>query len=103
MRERNQYIYQLKVIPRLQEEANWTKKDSNIVTEHFKRLQILTEEKIVILAGRTLSIGEEGFGIVIFEAESDDEAQLIMENDPAIKKGIMTAKLYPYRVALMRS
>jgi uncharacterized protein len=102
MDEKNQYIYQLKVVPRLLKEENWKDEDNKIVIEHFERLKVLTEERIVILAGRTLKIDEDGFGLVIFEATNDEEAQKIMENDPAVKKGIMTAQLHSYRVALLR-
>jgi uncharacterized protein len=102
MEEKKQYIYKLKLIPRLLNEKNWTEEDNKIVMEHFERLQVLTEEKTVILAGRTITMDEDGFGIVIFEAETDKEANVIMDSDPAVKKGIMNAKLYPYKVALMR-
>jgi len=37
------------------------------------------------------------------EAESETEARYLMENDPAVKNGIMTAELHPYRIALMRT
>lgn len=46
---------------------------------------------------------EKTFGIVIFEADSEEEAQLIMKNDPAVAEGIMTADLFPYRVALIKN
>lgn len=41
-----------------------------------------------------------GFGIVILEVDSEEEAIEHMKNDPAVKEGIMKAKLFPYRVAL---
>ncbi len=50
------------------------------------------------LAGRTQE--EIPFGIVIFEAET--EARAIMEGDPAVQAGVMSATLHPYRVALIR-
>jgi hypothetical protein len=34
-----------------------------------------------------------------FRAGSNEEAQSIMNNDPAVKQGIMHAELYPYKVA----
>jgi len=43
-----------------------------------------------------------GFGIVILEVDSEEEAYDLMNNDPAVKEGIMEATLYPYRVALLR-
>lgn len=42
------------------------------------------------------------FGIVIFEADSEEKAKFIMNNDPSVAEGIMKAELFPYRVALMR-
>ncbi|NLL89375.1 MAG: hypothetical protein GX228_10760 [Firmicutes bacterium] len=43
------------------------------------------------------------FGVVIFEADSEEEARFLMETDPAVEEGIMTAELFPYRVALWRA
>lgn len=101
-KEKKQYIYVLKLINRLLDENNWTKEDENIVGEHFNKLKENTLEGKVILAGRTLNTDEDSFGIVIFEAENDEEDNNFMNNEPAVKKGIMTAKVYPYKIALLR-
>jgi uncharacterized protein YciI len=55
-------------------------------THHFKELQNLQKEGKLILAGRTLNIEPSGFGIVILEMNSEEEAIMLMENDPAVKK-----------------
>jgi uncharacterized protein len=102
MDEKKQYLYQLRLVPHLLKEENWTEKENKIVSEHFNHLKALTEEGVVIIAGRTLNMDDEGFGIVIFEAETELEARKMMEADPAVADGVMTAKLYPYSVALMR-
>lgn len=81
--------------PTLEEEA--------IVSEHFAYLQGLTHEGTVILAGRTLNTDESSFGIVIFNAGSEQAARAVMMNDPAVRSGVMRAKLFPYRIALMAS
>jgi uncharacterized protein YciI len=39
------------------------------------------------------------FGIAVFRAGSEDEARSIMNNDPAVKEGVIRAELYPYKVA----
>jgi uncharacterized protein YciI len=70
------------------------------VGEHFKYLQKLVAEGVVFMAGRTENIGERTFGIVIFQAPTEPAAVALMQNDPAVKQGVMTAKLFPYRVAL---
>ncbi|MBA3534190.1 MAG: hypothetical protein H0T73_19895 [Ardenticatenales bacterium] len=61
----------------------------------------LTEEGVVVLAGRTLHTDASSFGIVIFRAANDDAAQQLMQGDPAVQKSVMRAELFPYRIALM--
>lgn len=95
-----QFLYKLKLIPRLLDEANWTDDDNNLVYEHFKVLQVLLKENILILAGKTDNLDETTFGLVILQVESEEAARTIMENDPTVKGGIMTAELHPYSVAL---
>jgi uncharacterized protein YciI len=56
----------------------------------------------MILMGRTQNNDESTFGIASFEAENESAARAIMENDPAVKNDVVTATLYPYKVALMR-
>jgi len=98
-----QFLYQLKLIPTLLEESNWTDHEHAIVQQHFDVLQDLQKEGKLILAGRTLNMDASGFGIVILEVNSEVEAQALMESDPAVKEGIMEAELFPYRVALIKS
>ncbi|MFE8701982.1 YciI family protein [Cytobacillus sp. FJAT-54145] len=95
-----QFLYQLKLIPRLLDEKNWTDKENTTVAQHFTYLQDFHKEGKLILAGRTLQT--DPFGIVIVEVETEEEALDIMSNDPAVKEGIMEATLFPYKVALLR-
>ncbi|WP_088012164.1 YciI family protein [Gottfriedia acidiceleris] len=74
-----------------------TEEERNIVSDHFHYLEILNKEKTVSLAGRT---EQAEFGIVILTTESLQHAEEIMQNDPAVKKNVMTAKLYPFLIAL---
>jgi uncharacterized protein YciI len=83
-------------------EGAWTINDEKSVNEHFNRLKKDTEKGKVILAGRTTNSDDSQFGIVIFTEESWDSATEYMNSDPAIREGVMTARLYPYRVALMK-
>ncbi|MEH7225166.1 YciI family protein [Bacillus sp. JJ1566] len=98
-----QYIYTLKLVPRLLDEQNWNEGENQIIKEHFNKLKALMEENTVILAGKTQTNDESTFGIVILQAESEQEAKKLMENDPAVKEGIMTAQIYPYRIALFNN
>jgi uncharacterized protein YciI len=78
-----------------------TPHEDALVGQHFAYLQSLLEAGILILAGRTLTTDEDSFGIIIFNAESDEAAQAVVDDDPALKAGVFKAKLYPYRVALI--
>ena len=100
---KKQFVYVLKLTPRLLDEKNWTEQDGQIVGRHFRRLKQLHKEGAVILAGRTLNESDASqFGVVIFEAGSEEEARRIMEADDAVKEKIMTAQLFPFSVALIR-
>jgi uncharacterized protein len=95
-----QFLYKLKLIPKLLDENNWTDQDNQMVYEHFTVLQNLLKENKLIMAGRTTNMDETTFGIVVLKVDSEEEARELMESDPTVKGGIMTAELYPYHVAL---
>ena len=101
--EKKQFIYVLRLIPRLLDEKNWTAQDSSIVGRHFRRLQQLHKDGKVVLAGRTLNESDSSqFGIVVLEVSNEEEARRIMEEDDAVKEKIMTAQLFPFSVALIK-
>lgn len=78
-----------------------TDREEGIVATHFTYLSDLKEKSVVKLAGRTTNTDVSGFGVVIFEAEDEQAARRLMENDPAVAAGVMTARLFPFRIALM--
>ena len=78
-----------------------TSEEADIVSQHFAYLKRLTDQGVVVLAGRTLNTDERSFGIVILRADSEAAARLVMQHDPAVKQHVMRAALYPYRIALM--
>ncbi len=77
----------------------WTEADDGISTEHYERLREATEAGRVILAGRS----QDGIGpaIVIFHAESEEDARRFMEEDPFVSNGLFRASLHPFRAALV--
>lgn len=92
------FIYQVK--PTRPDSADTPTEDEiRVISDHFDYLKNLLDRDQLILAGRT--DGAE-FGIVIFEAEDETAAKIIMQNDPAILNRMMSGELYPYRLALWR-
>ena len=97
-----QFIYVLKPtrLGMLTEGSKPEERDT--VSRHFAYFKDLTEKGVMILMGRTQNNDESTFGIAVFEAEDESAAQKIMAQDPAVLGGVMTATLYPYKIALMR-
>lgn len=99
-----EYLGVLTLTEKFQEEKNWTDREESLVGEHFQRLVKYKNEGLVLLAGRTpykVSV-KEGMGLVIFYARNDEEANRFMQDDPAVKAGIMYTKVHPYAIALMQ-
>lgn len=86
--------------PRENFAATITDDEQAVWATHFERLQRLTSEGVMILVGPTL--GPINTGIAVFEADDEESARRIMNDDPAISSGIATGELRPFRVALMR-
>lgn len=97
-----QYIYTIKLIERLHDPKKWTNDDEQAINRHFEYLKYQMQQGTMILAGRTQNDLKDTFGIVIFNAQDDDDAQSFMENDPSIQAGVMIGALYPYAIALSK-
>ncbi|MFD1019987.1 YciI family protein [Thalassobacillus hwangdonensis] len=95
-----QFLYRLELLPEFADETTWSAKEEEVVGDHFNYLKSLNEKGTVALAGRTLVEGDGKFGIVILQAETEEEANEIMENDPAVSGRLMQATLYPFQIAL---
>jgi uncharacterized protein YciI len=97
-----QYIYTIKLIERLHDLKKWTPEDQQAINQHFEYLKIQMHLGKMILAGRTQNEMKDTFGIVIFNAQDDEDAQKFMESDPSIVAGVMIGNLYPYAIALSK-
>ena len=76
-----------------------TSAEAAAVEAHFQYLQSLTEQGIVVLAGRTTE--QPHVGIVIFRAADRATAEAIMGDDPALRAGVFRPRLQPFRIALL--
>ncbi len=95
-----QFLYRLMPVRVEMVTVASTPEEQSIVSEHFAHLEALTAQGVVLLVGRTQDSAPNTFGIVIFQTESTEQARAIMNSDPAVRKGIMRAELFPFRIAL---
>ncbi len=81
--------------------TNPSAEERDAVAAHFAHLESLLRAGALVLAGRSLS-EQSPFGIVVLEL-SEDDARRAMNDDPAVARGVMTAELVPFRIALLGS
>lgn len=79
-----QWIYVLRLIPRLHADIAWT------------------DAGQVILAGRTREAADKTMGLVVFTAADEAAAREFMLGDPCVAAGVMLGTLHPYDLALLR-
>lgn len=95
------FVYKLQPTRTTMLPLGLTAEEESVVSEHFAYLQRLTDDGVVLLCGRTMTTDYSSFGIVILQADSEEGARKIMEDDPAVKLKIMRAELFPFRIALL--
>ena len=101
MAERNHYYAIIK--PYRQDFiTNPKEEEDKIMSDHFHYLKSLLKQKKLFLAGPTLNI-EDPFGLIILEAETEEDARKLLEKDPSVSAGIQQiADFRPIRLSLTR-
>ena len=94
----NRYLYRIQPTRPAMLTDGPTDAESGLIKLHFKYLKSLTERGVALFVGRTTDMS--AFGIVVFEAESDEAAEAIMLADPAVAGDIMSGEWHPFRVVL---
>jgi uncharacterized protein YciI len=95
------YIYRIRPVRAGMLTDGPTADEGAAVSAHFAYLQDLTKRGVVFLAGRTLSMPPDSFGIVIFRADTEAAARQVMEGDPVVRLNVMSADLFPFSLALL--
>ena len=96
------YIYVLRPVRVGMVTEEPTPDETATIQDHFNHLQDLGRQGRVLLFGRTADDEPGVFGIVVFNADSPAAAEALKDSDPAIRRGIMTAELKPFRVAYIQ-
>jgi len=95
-----QYLYTVQV-GRIGMLTDPTEKEKGIASEHVAYMKKLTKEGIGIFGGAVNGIRDSRhLGLFVFQAENDNAARAIVNDDPAVKTRLMRVCLYPYLIAL---
>ena len=93
------FIYVLNLKPHYKIAANWDENSNHTIESHFLYLKSLNERGIVRFVGRTDYAPDHPdlFGICVLNVDDFNKASEIMEQDHAVKLGIMEAKMHPFK------
>ncbi|MFO0641453.1 MAG: YciI family protein [Polyangiaceae bacterium] len=76
-------------------------REGAVLADHFAYLERLVADGALVLAGRTLQNDASTMGLAVLRAPDEAAARAVMQADPAVRDGVMTAVLHPFRVALL--
>lgn len=79
-----------------------TAAEGELLQEHFAYLERLRDEGRLIVAGPSI-VGADALGLAVLDIAAEPEARAVMEGDPAVAGGLMTAELRPLRLSVVRS
>lgn len=82
--------------------ATVTPAELAIFEDHCKYLKERFAEKRVLQAGTSFEAGQEHFALVILTAPDKAAAQALIHADPAVAKGLLTARVTEYDIFLDR-
>ncbi|HSP76957.1 MAG TPA: SRPBCC domain-containing protein, partial [Myxococcaceae bacterium] len=90
-----------------------TEGERTALSEHVRYIkQLLAEGRLVMAGpafdppqypeGNALALELPTPGLVVFEAEDDEEARRILEADPAVKAGVFKGRVNPFKLSFWR-
>lgn len=78
--------------------ATITHEERAVMEEHMIYLRDLYDRGKILFGGAAT---DGSFGILVYKADSADEAEQLYTNDPAVRAGIGHAELHPFHVGYL--
>ena len=76
-----------------------TEEEDRVIGSHFQYLRALLAQGKLLLAGPC----EDGsMGLAVLECKDGEEAKRILAEDPAVRHGVFTGEIKPYRVSVWK-
>ena len=76
-----------------------TPEEAATIGRHAAHCDALGQQGVMIMVGRTQTSTPDTIGLAVFLAEDEAAARAVMQRDPAVAEGAMSAELFPYRIA----
>lgn len=95
----SQWLYVLRPVRAEMLTTGPTADEQAAISRHAEHVSQLAERGVMIMVGRTQTTTPDTIGLAVFMAEDEPAARTVMDSDPAVQSGVMTAELFPYRIA----
>jgi len=92
------FIYELTLFDSYKHRSMWTEREYEIQKAHVAYLDSLEMNGHLTIAGILDQNLEDHTGFVILKTGNHEEALRIVENDPSVMEGMMTARLRPINI-----
>jgi uncharacterized protein YciI len=92
------YIYDLALKPDYHDVSTWDDKVQEIFAQHGEFLNRAVQHGRVMFVGRTDTAPKDNYGLVVFEADNQADAEEFMNQDPAIARGVMMGRAFPFKI-----
>ena len=96
------FIYELTLFDQYKHRAMWTDRERDIQQQHVSYLNSLEASGELLIAGIMDQNLEEHTGFVMLTIESHEKAFEIVQNDPSVKEGMMSARLRPVNIYFLK-
>lgn len=92
------FVSHLLLKPAYQDPSTWDSSVQETFNLHSEFVNRAVRHGRVMLVGQTETVPQDNFGMLVFEAENQAEADEILNSDPAIARGIMVGKAFPFKL-----
>ncbi|MDQ3235831.1 MAG: YciI family protein [Pseudobdellovibrionaceae bacterium] len=92
------FVYHLALKPQYHDFAAWDAGVQETFNQHAEYLNRGIQHGRVMMVGRTDTELRDNFGMVIYEADNQADADEFMNADPAVSKGVMVGRAFPFKL-----
>jgi uncharacterized protein len=76
-----------------------TNAEKAVMAQHFQYVNRLYSEGSIVFAG---ACTDGAMGLLVYQAEAEEEARQLFENDPLTKSGITNTEFHPFTIGHMK-
>ena len=76
-----------------------TDEERAVMAQHFAYVNRLYSEGSIVFSG---ACTDGAMGVIIYQAESEEEARQLFENDPLTKSGRTSTEFHPFTIGHMK-